>query len=76
MKPTLAAQGATTNGEPMKRFIIPIVTIAALTFATHADAGPIRNLVAKLRGKPKAAAAKVLDVAKLPLRCLRGRCGK
>lgn len=58
----------------MKRLLIPALTLTAMLFATNAEAGPIRNLVAKLRGKPKAAAAKVINAVKSPLKCAGGRC--
>ncbi len=57
------------------KYIIPAVAVALL-FASTAEAGPVRNLLGKLKGKPRAAVGKVVNVAKSPLKCLGGRCGK
>jgi hypothetical protein len=44
----------------MRPKLIASVVALSLAFATTAEAGPIRNLLGKLRGKPKAVAGKVL----------------
>lgn len=56
----------------MKNYLIPAVALAALLFASHAEAGPIRNVLSRLKGKPRAVAAKVVNVVKAPVRALGG----
>lgn len=56
------------------KILIPTILAVALT-AQSADAGPIRNLLGKLRGKPRAVAAKAVEAAKAPVKALRGCAG-
>ena len=69
----------------MRKLIIPAVLFAALTFTTAVEAGPIRGVLSKIRGKPRAAAAKAMKVAKSPVKavrqggtggCANGQCAK
>jgi len=45
-----------------KRVFVGAITVAALMFATSAEAGPIRNVLSKLRAKPKAAVKLVVKI--------------
>jgi hypothetical protein len=63
----------------MARYLIRTAAITAaltfsLAFASTADAGPLRNLVSRLRGKPRAVAARVLKLAAKPVQAVRGGC--
>ncbi len=62
----------------MKTYLIPALTIAALLVASTAEAGPIRNLLGRLKGKPRAVAAKVVKAPAAVVRgsCAGGRCSK
>jgi len=59
----------------MRKLIIP-AALCGILFATTAEAGPIRNLLGRLKGKPKAAAGKVVGVVKHVGGCVGGRCSK
>lgn len=62
----------------MRKFAIPALTIAALLVATSAEAGPIRNVLSRLKGKPRAVAKKVVKAPAAVVRgsCAGGRCSK
>lgn len=62
----------------MRKFLIPAVAIAGMFVAEAAEAGPIRNLLGRLKGKPRAVAAKVVKAPAAAVRggCAGGRCSK
>lgn len=51
-----------------RKLLIGFLAVALAAVATESQAGPIRNLVGKLKGKPRAIAAKVLSVGKCAVR--------
>ena len=59
----------------MKTYLIPAVAIAGMLFATTAEAGPIRNLLGRLKGKPRAVAKKVVKAPAAVLGACRGTLG-
>ena len=62
----------------MRKLIIPAVAIAGLLFASTAEAGPIRNLLGRLKGKPRAAVKRVVKAPAAVVRggCANGQCQK
>lgn len=51
-----------------RKLIYPAAVLLALSFATQAEAGPIRNVLGRLRGVVK-------RVVKAPAKLVRGSCG-
>jgi hypothetical protein len=57
----------------MKRYLIAAVTLAALLFASSAEAGPLRNGAKRVGSAVRNVAGRVTDV--LPFGALRKQCG-
>jgi hypothetical protein len=62
----------------MRKLLIPAVAIAGMFLASTAEAGPIRNLLGRLKGKPRAVAKKVVKAPAAVVRggCANGSCSK